>query len=163
MCINMGNMKNRKYATKKPITTRSTPSVEAMLSTQPIKFDYVYRNRDDAGTILHEVVTLDEIQTDEFVYELEILARRLFTGRQDMMGVDIFDGDILEYVSPFEDEEPRDTYVVEWRGHGFFAAWIRNGVPQYRGMDGLVDADKDMRVIGNVIQHQHLLTGNQTS
>ncbi|NHW45942.1 hypothetical protein HAV21_03395 [Paenarthrobacter sp. MSM-2-10-13] len=123
----------------------------------PIKFDYVYRNRDEAGSILHEVVTLDEIQTDEFVYDLEILARRLSTGRQDMHGADIFDGDILEYVSPIEDELPRDSYVVEWRGHGFYAAWLKNGSPQYQGMDGLIGADEDMQIVGNVIEHPELL------
>lgn len=126
---------------------------------KPTKFDYVYRNRDEAGSILHEVVTLDEIQTDEFVYDLEILARRPFTGLQDMNGRDIFDGDLLEYVppSPYEDELPRDTYVVEWRGHGFYAAWLKNGVPQYQGMDGLIGAEEDMQIVGNVIEHPELL------
>ncbi len=126
----------------------------------PIKFDYVYRNRDKAGTILHEVVTLDEIQTDEFVYDLQILARRLFTGLQDMTGADIFDGDLLEYVSPFEDVEDelqRDTYVVEWRGHGFYAAWLKNGIPQYQGMDGLIGAHEDMQIIGSIIDTPDLL------
>lgn len=60
--------------------------------TPPFNFDYVYNNNDAAGTIPHEVVTLDEIQTDEFVYELEIIARRLFTGLQDMDEKDILDG-----------------------------------------------------------------------
>lgn len=121
--------------------------------TPPLKFGYVYRNNDDAGTILHKVVTLDEIQTDEFVYELEILARRLFTGCQDMIEADIFDGDILEYVSPFEDLPPRDIYLVEWRNHGFRATWIKDGIRQYQGMDGLIDCDEDMRIGGNGYEH----------
>lgn len=125
--------------------------------SHPTKFDYVYRNRDEAGSILHEVVTLDEIQTDEFVYDLEILARRLFTGLQDMHEADIFDGDILEYLPPYEDEPPRDTYVVEWRGHGFYAAWLKNGIPHYQGLDGLIGADNDMQIVGNIIDTPELL------
>lgn len=125
--------------------------------TPPLRFDYVYRNNDEAGTILHEVVTLDEVQTDEFVYELEIIARRLFTGCQDMTQADIFDGDIIEYVSPFEDMQPRDIYLVEWRDHGFRATWIKDGVPQYQGMDGLIDCEEDMRIVGNRYEHPELL------
>ncbi len=123
----------------------------------PIKFDYVYRNRDEAGTILHEVVTLDEIQTDEFVYDLEILARRLFTGLLDMHEADIFDGDILEYIPPYEDELPRDIYVVEWLDHGFYAAWLKNGIPHHQGLDGLIGAHEDMQIVGNVIDTPELL------
>lgn len=125
--------------------------------SHPTKFDYVYRNRDEAGSILHEVVTLDEIQTDEFVYDLEILARRLFTGLQDMHEADIFDGDFLEYVPPYEDELPRDTYVVEWRDHGFYAAWLKNGILRYQGLDGLIGADKDMQIVGNIFDTPELL------
>ncbi|MEW1951061.1 YopX family protein [Pseudarthrobacter sp902506025] len=126
----------------------------------PLKFDYVYKNNDEAGTILHEVVTLDEIQTDEFVYELEIIARRLFTGLQDMTGADIFDGDYLEYVSPFEYEEPRRyLYVVEWVDFGFEARWINPPSANFRsdGHLSLQGADEDMRIIGNRFEHPDLL------
>lgn len=72
---------------------------------------------------------------------------------------DVFDGDILEYVSPIEDELPRDTYVAEWRGYGFYAAWLKNGIPQYQGMDGLIGADEDMQIVGNVYEQPGLLMG----
>lgn len=127
--------------------------------TPPLRFDYVYKNNDEAGTILHEVVTLDEIQTDEFVYELEILARRLFTGLQDIDGTDIFDGDVLEYVSPFEYDGRREIYVVEWAGYGFEARWLNPPSAGYTsdGHLALLGVDEDMRVIGNRYEHPELL------
>lgn len=148
-------MTNEKLATKK----------QASFTSHTIKFDYVYRNGDEAGSILHEVVTLDEIQTDEFVYELEILARRLFTGLQDIDGADIFDGDILEYVSPYGDDLPRDIYVVEWAGYGFEATWLNPPSSSYTsdGHLALRGADEDMRIIGNVYEHELILASRKAS
>lgn len=161
----MGNMSNKKTTTTKRAEAKRQPSIKPTLPIHPIKFDYVYRNRDEAGTILHEVVTLDEIQTDEFVYELEILARRLFTGLQDIDGTDIFDGDILEYVSPYGDDLPRDIYVVEWAGYGFEARWFNPPSSSYTsdGHLSLKGADEDMRIIGNVHEHELIPTSHKPS
>lgn len=70
LCINKAQLTSEELSTRK----------QGLFTGHPILFDYVYRNRDEEGSILDEVVTLDEIETDEFVYDLEILACRLFTG-----------------------------------------------------------------------------------
>lgn len=97
------------------------------------------------------------------MYELEILARRPFTGLQDVDGTDIFDGDILEYVAPYGEDLPRDIYVVEWAGYGFEARGLNPPNSSYTSDShlSLQGADEDMRIIGNVIEHEHLLTNRR--
>lgn len=101
-------MAKKNFTTTSNAAAKTQRAVEPALNIRLIKFNCVYKNRDEAGSVLHEVVTLDEVEIDECVYDLEILAGRLFTGLQDMDGTDIFDGDILEYDLPYGEDLPRD-------------------------------------------------------
>lgn len=58
--------------------------------------------------------------------------------------------------SPFE-SDTRDLYLVEWHDRPLRASWMKKGVLNRQGMDGLVGCDKDMQIIGNVHEHPALL------
>jgi len=83
-----------------------------------------------------------------------------YVALSDMKGIEICDGDILEYVPPTgeEDVQPRDIYLVEWKGCGFRATWWKDGAAaKNQGMDGLMGSDEDMLIIGNIYEKPELL------
>lgn len=81
-----------------------------------------------------------------------------FTDRRDKYGIEIYDGDILEYQSlDYDSDERSDRYVVEWKDRGFVAVWEHDRVLKNRDNDGLIDPHLDIVVIGNVYEHPHLL------
>lgn len=99
-----------------------------------------------------------------FGIELDDVKLRMFTTLLDMRGTEIYDGDILRYVSP-EEEGPSyrtDIYEVEWRGFSFEARWANPPTPHWRsdGRLSLTGADEDMEVIGNKYENPELLEAN---
>jgi uncharacterized phage protein (TIGR01671 family) len=84
-----------------------------------------------------------------------------YTGLKDKNGVEIYEGDILEYVSPeyVGDDERIDRYVVEWVGYGFEARWINPPQPNFSsdGHLSLKTPDEDMKIIGNIYENPDLL------
>lgn len=82
------------------------------------------------------------------------------TGLYDMNGVEIYEGDVLRYVHPYEpDYGQQEIYQVEWKGFGFEARWLNPYFDRCTsdGRLALVGADKEMVIIGNIYENPELL------
>lgn len=96
-------------------------------------------------------------------YKARPMKLRQYTGLKDKNGREIFEGDILEYVSPEPQEDDRpDFYKVEWKGFGFEARWLNpySATASSDGRLALSGADEDMKVIGNIYENPELLNTN---
>ena len=81
-----------------------------------------------------------------------------FTGLKDKNGLEIYEGDRLEYlIDPHDPDGPTDRYTVEWRGNGFVGVWDGDKEAKNSGNDGLIDAYLDIAVIGNIYENPELL------
>lgn len=83
-----------------------------------------------------------------------------YTGLKDKNGMEIYEGDILEYVSPEPcEDDAREIYIVEWKLFGFEATWHHPHKPNFTsdGHLSLRGADEDMKIIGNIYENPELL------
>lgn len=74
----------------------------------------------------------------------------------DKHKVDIYEGHILAYESE-SGEQSGDRYLVKWFDHGFVTRWYKDGIDQGRNMEGLIDSEVDMVVIGHINLNSDLL------
>jgi uncharacterized phage protein (TIGR01671 family) len=87
-----------------------------------------------------------------------------FTGLLDKNGVEIYEGDILEYQpnddgvgNVYDPTETWDRYLVQWKDRGFVAAWTKDAELKNRDNDGLNSTQDDIAVIGNIYENPELL------
>jgi len=108
--------------------------------------EYMMDNLDSVNLeMLHRGVFTDD---DETFYKVIIMQS---TGLTDKNGVKIFEGDIIEYDIPLEDEQYLCRNVVEWSKHWGQWRLSRYSAPYYQGYR--------MEVIGNIHANGDLLNG----
>lgn len=93
-----------------------------------------------------------------FEYTADELSEFLqFVGSKDRNDVEIYEGDILEYRPDFKEEDDAvELYLVKWHKNGFVAAWRGDLELKNRDNDGLINAGKDMAVVGNRYENPDL-------
>lgn len=86
--------------------------------------------------------------TDEIVF-------MQFTGLHDKNGVEIYEGDVLDI------ENEGYPFVKNWKGIVKFidGSYL---IENFEGTDGeyLFDETREVKVIGNIYEHQHLIEGS---
>ncbi|MEE8289730.1 MAG: YopX family protein [Nitrosomonadaceae bacterium] len=93
----------------------------------------MYRVGDDYGTI-------SPLGVIRYFLDGQPVILREWTGLTDKNGVDVFEGDILDYA--WDNDDDYDLYVVEWESGGF----VPNDAPMC-----------DYEVIGNRFEDPELL------
>ena len=122
-----------------------------------IKFSYIWQ-RNETGRIVEQIWTLDHLQTgtvaDQCDYDYRrtstLVARRLFTGLQDVEGKDVYEGDVVcipyyDYM-PDDGTNPNQIAPVVWDKCRFCIG--REPVETY---------ENDILIIGNIYENPELL------
>lgn len=118
-----------------------------------IKLKYYYRN--SAGTVISKVFDLDReiangdhwhyISYSPTMRDYEIIGRVLFTGKKDIEGAEVYEGDIVigewGYITMID--------VARWDGESAAFYCLKYG--EYG------EWPTDMKVIGNIYQNPELL------
>lgn len=79
-----------------------------------------------------------------------------YTGLKDCDGVEIYEGDILEYFFS-KDDSLRDTGIVEFKEYrGWPQFWVRS-IPGDDFLAYYPDVEMRMKVIGNIYENPELL------
>ena len=107
------------------------------------------------GLIMYEPMTLNTI-SHGITKKVQWLQ---YTGLKDKNGVEIYEGDRLEYQPDIGEDFTRDRYTVKWHNRGFVAAWDGDKDCNNSDNDGLIGGPKlvDMVVIGNIHENPELL------
>lgn len=82
-----------------------------------------------------------------------------YTGLKDKNGMNIYEGDRLEYQPDIDEDFTKDRYTVKWHDRGFVAAWDGDKDCMNSDNDGLIGGPKlvDMVVIGNIYKNPEAL------
>lgn len=100
------------------------------------------------GTVASDLdLVNDRLMIDRYVWEQ-------YTGLKDKNGKEIYEGDIVEYVTHYYGNENRHRKVVEW------GEWDSDdfGEPHNLGYSNLSEG---MEVIGNIHENPELLGGEE--
>ena len=96
----------------------------------------------------------DEVWSYHNPYSFQEIELMQHTGLKDKNGVEIYEGDVVQWSVDVQGEEPlSDTYTVVYQHGGFYLENIKHFSPKYEPLSEVVRFDGEYQVIGNIYEN----------
>lgn len=118
-------------------------------------FDYIMRDAD--GIFSHREFSLEELESSYGITRIEVVARRLFSGKYDREKNPIYDGD---FVKNDYTEGLKGLGVIIFEDSSFKVKWIDPTYIRVRGEKPeplFANSEIVWKVIGNIYENVNLL------